>query len=78
MAGDRAALAEIYDAFAGRVYRFALLHAREPADAEDLLQRLGLSQPRRAAHRHTVAPGVSKHLTLDALAPATATVRRTR
>lgn len=39
VAGDRAALADIYDAFAGRIYRFALLHAREPADAEDLLQR---------------------------------------
>lgn len=39
VAGDQTALAGIYDAFAGRIYRFALLHAREPADAEDLLQR---------------------------------------
>lgn len=39
VAGDKAAVADIYDAFAGRIYRFALLHAREPADAEDLLQR---------------------------------------
>lgn len=39
VAGDPVALAEIYDAFAGRVYRFLALHAREPADAEDLLQR---------------------------------------
>jgi RNA polymerase sigma-70 factor (ECF subfamily) len=39
VAGEHAAITEIYDAFAGRIYRFALLHAREPADAEDLLQR---------------------------------------
>jgi RNA polymerase sigma-70 factor (ECF subfamily) len=39
VAGDTAALADIYDRFAERVYRFLLLHAREPADAEDLLQR---------------------------------------
>ncbi len=32
-------MAEIYDAFAGRIYRFVLVHAREPSDAEDLLQR---------------------------------------
>jgi RNA polymerase sigma-70 factor (ECF subfamily) len=39
VAGDHASITEIYDAFSGRIYRFALLHAREPADAEDLLQR---------------------------------------
>jgi len=39
VAGDSAAITELYDAFADRVYRFLLVHAREPADAEDLLQR---------------------------------------
>lgn len=37
--GDQAAIGELYDEFAERVYRFLLVHAREPADAEDLLQR---------------------------------------
>jgi RNA polymerase sigma-70 factor (ECF subfamily) len=39
VAGDPAAIAELYDTFAERVYRFLLVHAHEPADAEDLLQR---------------------------------------
>jgi len=39
VAGDQAAIGELYDTFAERVYRFLLVHAREPADAEDLLQR---------------------------------------
>jgi len=39
VAGDKAAIGELYDTFAERVYRFLLVHAHEPADAEDLLQR---------------------------------------
>ncbi|HLY13712.1 MAG TPA: sigma-70 family RNA polymerase sigma factor [Candidatus Limnocylindrales bacterium] len=39
-AGDRAALAALYDLFASRVYRFALVRVRSSADAEDLLQRI--------------------------------------
>lgn len=38
-AGDRAALAAIYDRLAGRVYRFALFRVGSRADAEDLMQR---------------------------------------
>jgi RNA polymerase sigma-70 factor (ECF subfamily) len=37
--GDRAALAELYDRLAGRVYRFALFRVGSRADAEDLMQR---------------------------------------
>ena len=39
-AGDSQAFAAIYDAYAGRLYRFLMLRVREPADAEDLLQRV--------------------------------------
>lgn len=39
-AGDGRAFAVIYDAYAGRLYRFLLLRVMEPADAEDLLQRV--------------------------------------
>jgi len=39
-AGDSQAFAAIYDAYAGRLYRFLLLRVGEPADAEDLLQRV--------------------------------------
>jgi len=39
-AGDGRAFATIYDAYAGRLYRYLLLRVREPADAEDLLQRV--------------------------------------
>jgi RNA polymerase sigma-70 factor (ECF subfamily) len=38
-AGDRAALGELYDRLAGRVYRFALFRVGSRADAEDLMQR---------------------------------------
>ena len=38
-AGDSRAFAAIYDAYAGRLYRFLALRVSEPADAEDLLQR---------------------------------------
>ncbi len=41
-AGDAAALAEIYDLYAGRVYRFVLPRLRRSSDAEDLLQRVFL------------------------------------
>jgi RNA polymerase sigma-70 factor (ECF subfamily) len=37
--GDPAAVGRLYDLFAGRVYRFALVRVDSPADAEDLLQR---------------------------------------
>ncbi len=39
-AGDSRAFAAIYDAYAGRLFRFLLLRVGEPADAEDLLQRV--------------------------------------
>jgi RNA polymerase sigma-70 factor (ECF subfamily) len=39
-AGDSRAFAVIYDQYAGRLYRFLLLRVSEPADAEDLLQRV--------------------------------------
>lgn len=38
--GDSRAFAVIYDAYAGRLYRFLLVRVDEPADAEDLLQRV--------------------------------------
>jgi len=38
--GDSRAFAAIYDAYAGRLYRFLLVRVDEPADAEDLLQRV--------------------------------------
>lgn len=38
--GDSQAFAAIYDAYAGRLYRFLALRVTEPADAEDLLQRV--------------------------------------
>lgn len=38
-AGDRAALSELYDRLASRVYRFALFRVGNRADAEDLMQR---------------------------------------
>jgi RNA polymerase sigma-70 factor (ECF subfamily) len=41
-AGDELAFTELYDEYAPRVYRFLLLRVREPADAEDLLQRVFL------------------------------------
>jgi RNA polymerase sigma-70 factor (ECF subfamily) len=41
-AGDQAALADVYDMYAVRVYRYLLLHVRESSDAEDLLQRIFL------------------------------------
>lgn len=41
-AGDERAFTELYDEYAPRVYRFLLLRVREPADAEDLLQRVFL------------------------------------
>jgi RNA polymerase sigma-70 factor, ECF subfamily len=40
--GDREALGAIYDVYAVGVYRYALVHVREPADAEDLVQRVFL------------------------------------
>lgn len=39
-AGDSRSFAVIYDTYAGRLYRFLLLRVAEPADAEDLLQRI--------------------------------------
>lgn len=39
-AGDARAFAAIYDAYAQRLYRYLLLRVNEPADAEDLLQRV--------------------------------------
>jgi RNA polymerase sigma-70 factor (ECF subfamily) len=39
-AGDSRAFAAIYDAYAGRLHRFLLVRVDEPADAEDLLQRV--------------------------------------
>jgi RNA polymerase sigma-70 factor (ECF subfamily) len=39
-AGDSRAFAAIYDAYAGRLYRFLMLRVGQPADAEDLLQRV--------------------------------------
>jgi RNA polymerase sigma-70 factor (ECF subfamily) len=41
-AGDELAFTELYDEYAPRVYRFLLLRVRQPADAEDLLQRVFL------------------------------------
>jgi RNA polymerase sigma-70 factor (ECF subfamily) len=41
-AGDSQAFDELYDRYAGRVYRYALARVAEPADAEDLLQRVFL------------------------------------
>ena len=38
-AGDPAAVADVYDMYAARVYRYLVLHSRESSDAEDLLQR---------------------------------------
>ncbi len=40
--GDDLAFTELYDEYAPRVYRFLLLRVRQPADAEDLLQRVFL------------------------------------
>jgi DNA-directed RNA polymerase specialized sigma24 family protein len=39
-AGDQDAFATLYDIYAPRVYRFLMLRVRQPADAEDLLQRV--------------------------------------
>ena len=39
-AGDRAALEDVYDLYAARIYRYLVLHVRESSDAEDLLQRI--------------------------------------
>ncbi len=39
-AGDGRAFAALYDAYAAQLYRFLLLRVRQPADAEDLLQRV--------------------------------------
>jgi RNA polymerase sigma-70 factor, ECF subfamily len=39
-AGDSRAFTVIYDTYAGRLYRFLALRVTEPADAEDLLQRV--------------------------------------
>ena len=39
-AGDGRAFAALYDAYAPQLYRFLLLRVRQPADAEDLLQRV--------------------------------------
>jgi RNA polymerase sigma-70 factor, ECF subfamily len=41
-AGDGNAVASIYDLYAEGVYRYALVRVREPADAEDLMQRVFL------------------------------------
>jgi RNA polymerase sigma-70 factor (ECF subfamily) len=38
--GDSRSFEAIYDAYAGPLYRFLLLRTGEPADAEDLLQRV--------------------------------------
>ena len=38
--GDGRAFAALYDAYAPKIYRFLLLRVRQPADAEDLLQRV--------------------------------------
>jgi len=40
--GDPVAIAALYDEFAARVYRFALVRVQTPSDAEDLLQRIFL------------------------------------
>ena len=41
-AGDDGAFASLYDEYSPRLYRFLLLRVQEPADAEDLLQRVFL------------------------------------
>lgn len=41
-AGDERAFASLYDEYAPRLLRFLLLRVREPADAEDLLQKVFL------------------------------------
>jgi RNA polymerase sigma-70 factor (ECF subfamily) len=41
-AGDADAWTVVYDEFAERIYRFLLVRVPEPADAEDLLQRVFL------------------------------------
>jgi RNA polymerase sigma-70 factor (ECF subfamily) len=38
-AGDADAMARLYDLFAGRVYRYALVRVESQADAEDVLQQ---------------------------------------
>jgi RNA polymerase sigma-70 factor (ECF subfamily) len=38
--GDARAFGALYDRYAERIYRFALVRLGEPADAEDLLQRV--------------------------------------
>jgi len=38
--GNPAAIGDLYDFFADRVYRFVLVRVRSPADAEDLLQHV--------------------------------------
>jgi RNA polymerase sigma-70 factor (ECF subfamily) len=42
-AGDESAFGALYEAFATRVYRYGLARLREPADAQDLVQRVFLS-----------------------------------
>jgi len=42
-AGDADAFTALYDGYAERVYRFLLARVPEPADAEDLLQRVFLN-----------------------------------
>lgn len=39
-AGESQAFAALYDAYAGRLYRFLAIRVTQPADAEDLLQRV--------------------------------------
>ena len=40
--GDSEAFGRLYDRFAGGVYRYAIIRLREPADAQDLVQRVFL------------------------------------
>ncbi len=71
VAGDRAAFARLYQAYVGRVYRYAISRLHDPADAEDLTSQTflralnALPRYRHRGHFRTWLFTIAHNLVID-------------